>query len=98
MGSSIQWIFRSVGGFLVFANGDLRNLGDPIWFFLGVYSYVFVFYMDVGFSGCGSVVVVVEFGSWVVLLIGSKLTGVIVSTLLSSRFSNHFYPSTTSCV
>ena len=28
--------------------------------------------------------------------IGSKLTGVTVSTLLSSRFSNHFYPSTTS--
>ena len=32
------------------------------------------------------------------IMIGSKLTGVTVSTLLSSRFSNHFYPSTTSCV
>ena len=30
------------------------------------------------------------------IMIGSKLTGVTVSTLLSSRFSNHFYPSTTS--
>ena len=32
------------------------------------------------------------------IMIGSKLTRVTVSTLLSSRFSNHFYPSTTSCV
>ena len=32
------------------------------------------------------------------IMIGSKLTGVTISTLLSSRFSNHFYPSTTSCV
>ena len=31
-------------------------------------------------------------------MIGSKLTGVTVSTLLSSRFSNNFYPSTISCV
>ena len=31
------------------------------------------------------------------IMTGSKLTRVIVSTLLSSRFSNHFYPST-SCV
>ena len=31
-------------------------------------------------------------------MIGSKLTRVIVSTLLSSRFSNHFYPLTISCI
>ena len=30
------------------------------------------------------------------IMIGSKLTGVTISTLLSSRFSNQFYPSTTS--
>ena len=32
------------------------------------------------------------------IMIGSKLTRVTVSTLLFSRFSNHFYPSTRSCV